>query len=375
MCEKSPTLSDLIAAEIAANGPIPFARFMELALYHPQFGYYASGMARIGRTGDFYTNVSIGPVFGRILAGQFREMAKRLGEPAKFCLVEQGANNGQLAVDVLSALLPELPLEYWIVEPSAALRSQQQEKLRPFSQCVHWAEDLPSLPEFEGVHFSNELVDALPFHLVRSTGTTWEELLVDGLAGNFRFHNAPPSADIATEIPNLPNRAAGTIAELRPVANEWLKHLAGKMRCGFVLVIDYGFPREQLLAPHRSEGTFSCYQSHRRDFRPLADPGKKDITAHVDFSALKDAAQASGFHFEGFTDQNHFLIGSSEDLLTSLDGPPDAATQKTLRALQTLLHPESMGTQFQYFLLSKDTKSVSENPLPGFRYSRNSRLD
>jgi len=140
------------------------------------------------------------------------------------------------------------------------------------------------------------------------------------------------------------------------------------MRTGWVLVVDYGFLRDQLLAPHRREGTFSCYQAHRRDARPLEEPGKKDITAHVDFTALAETARTNGFEIEGFADQHHFLVGASESLLKTLDGPPDPASQKLLRALQTLLHPESMGTQFHYLALSKGL--APHSPPSGFRYAR-----
>jgi len=367
MCAKSPSLSDLIAAEIAATGPLPFARFMDLALYHPHFGYYASGRATIGRSGDFYTNVSVGPVFGRILAGQFREMWHHLGKPAEFCLVEQGANDGQFAGDVLAAL-PDLPLQYWIVEPSAPLRERQRETLRARDGIVHWADSLDSLPAFNGVHFSNELVDAIPFHLVQSNGETWEELFVASRAGKFAFVPSSPTAEIQNDLRNFPARSAGTIAEVRPAARRWLGELSGKMRAGFVLIVDYGFPREALLAPHRREGTFSCYRAHRRDALPLLNPGEKDITAHVDFTALAQAASEAGFRVEGFTDQHHFLMGASESLLRTLDGPPDAGTQKTLRSLQSLLHPESMGTQFHYLALAKNIREGGA--LSGFRHAR-----
>ena len=365
---KSPGLNNLLAAEIVRQGPLTFARFMELALYHPEFGYYASGRAHIGREGDFYTNVSVGPVFGRVLAGQFQEMWHHLGCPAPFVVVEQGAHTGQFAADVLRALPDKFPIHYHIVEPSPVLRQQQNAALAPLGRSVHWAASLEELPEFTGVHFSNELIDALPFHLVRSTGSGWEELRVGLEHDTLTFQTTAPSSAIAAEMARLPQRPAGTMAELRPAVRDWIRSVSDRMGAGFILVVDYGFPREALLAPHRREGTFSCYRHHRRDARPLEDPGEKDITAHVDFSALADAARDSGFHVEGFADQYHFLVGASETLLRSLEGPPDAASQKTLRALQTLLHPESMGTQFHYLALAKDVPSGEK--LSGFRHSR-----
>ena len=169
---KSHGLSEIIASEIDAGGPMSFARYMELALYHPGLGYYASGRAGVGRQGDFYTNVSVGAIFGKILCDQFEEIWRRLGCPLEFPLVEQGAHDGQLAFDVLSQAEAEFrdAVRYWIVEPSSALAQRQREKLGTFEEKVRWFSGVAELPEFAGVHFSNELIDAMPFHLLVSSG-------------------------------------------------------------------------------------------------------------------------------------------------------------------------------------------------------------
>jgi SAM-dependent MidA family methyltransferase len=368
MRAKSLALNKILK-EIAAKGPLTFARFMDLALYDPSVGYYASGRARIGKRGDFFTNVSVGPVFGNILAGQVREMWLRMGRPTRLALVEQGANDGQLAVDILSSLDQEVlaATDYWIVEPFPVLRRLQEQTLRAFA-TVQWAESLERLPVFDGVHISNELVDAIPFHLLRSKGETWEELGITARHDRLVFSVGKPESLIVDQVSALPPRIKGTIAELRPAVRPWIHALARKLRSGFVLIIDYGFSREQLLAPHRTTGTFACYRAHRRDDQPLDEPGEKDITAHVDFTALAEVALDAGFRIEGYTDQHHFLVGASENLLKRLDHPPDSASKKTLRSLGTLLHPESMGTQFRYLALSK---AVDTEPLlSGFRFAR-----
>ncbi len=343
---------------------------MELALYDSDTGYYASGRARIGKQGDFFTNVSVGPVFGRILASQFREMWSRLGQPARFALVEQGANDAQLAVDILSAMAKDMlaAVDYWIIEPFPALRRLQAQALERLDARVNWVEDLSALPVFDGIHFSNELVDALPFHLIRCDGKLWEELYVSTLEDRLVFEVGNPSTGVADRLRPLPHRAAGTIAELRPSAEDWIHALAGRLNKGFVLIVDYGFPRYELLAPHRTNGTFCCHRAHRRDSRPLEEAGEKDISAHVDFTALAEAALAAGFRIEGFTDQHHYLVGASQDLLATVSNPPDHLSQKTLRALQTLVHPESMGTQFHYLALSKGVAPAPN--LTGFRFAR-----
>ena len=367
MCAKSLALNRILA-EITAKGPLTFARFMELALYDPSAGYYASGRARVGKAGDFFTNVSVGPVFGQILAAQLREMWSRM-RARRFVLVEQGANDGQLAVDILSGMdEATLPLiDYWIVEPFPILRRLQQQALKPFAATLRWAGSLDELPVFEGVHLSNELIDAFPFHLVRSKGEAWQELLVESRGGRLAFGLREPGNSISNQVSRLPPRAMGTIAELRPAASAWIEVLAGKLRAGFVLIVDFGFSREQILAPHRTEGTLACYREHRRDDRPLEDPGEKDITAHVDFTALAGSALEAGFELEGYTDQYHYLVAASQDLLKKLEGPRDSASQKTLRTLQTLLHPESMGTQFRYLALSKGVEASRK--LSGFQFA------
>lgn len=372
MCRKSPSLEALISAEIESLGPMTFARFMELALYHPAHGYYSSGQASIGKAGDFFTSVSVGPLFGQLLARQFEEMWAALGKPERFTLVEQGANDGQLALDILSTLKGDFAqaCEYCIIEPLDNLQARQREKLH--GQKVSWRRDVTDLSDFEGVHFSNELIDALPFHLLRSNGESWEESHVAMEEGRFVFLSRTPSEAVLPLLSSLPRRPAGTMAELRPAAALWMNQLSAKLRRGFILVIDYGFPREKMFARHRHEGTFSCYRDHKRDAKPLEDPGLKDITSHVDFSALAESALTAGLRIEGFADQHHFLVGASESLLRALDGAvPDAATRKTLNALRTLLHPESMGTQFHYLAFSKNLPNPSS--LSGFRHARDPR--
>ena len=369
MCAKSLALNRILG-EIATQGPLTFARFMDLALYDPVVGYYASGRAKIGKRGDFFTNFSVGAIFGEILAGQLREMWLRLGRPSQFALVEQGANDGQLALDILSASDEEMlaAIEYWIVEPFPLFRGLQEETLKTFAPKVRWAEDLDGLPIFDGVHLSNELVDALPFHLIRSTGQDWEELSVAANEDLLVFEAARPCDLLADQIRALPRRVKGTIAELRPAAGKWIHALANRLRTGFVLVIDYGFSRDLLLSAHRTEGTFACYRAHRRDARPLEEPGEKDITAHVDFTALAENARDAGLKIEGYADQHHYLVGASQEVLKHLNGPPDSASQKRLRSLQTLLHPESMGSQFHYLVLSRGVNSAQK--LSGFQFAR-----
>jgi SAM-dependent MidA family methyltransferase len=364
MSARSPSLKDRIRQEIETLGPMPFSRFMDLALYDPLEGYYTSGRAAVGRDGDFFTSVSIGPVFGAVLAGQFLEMWEALGRPPEFRLVEQGAHDGRLSSDILKALsetpLAVVPLT--IIEPASILREKQTATL---AGCdVQWVERPEDLPPFVGVHFSNELFDALPFDIVEAQGGAWHELQVHAEEAGFSFKPAP----YPIQNMDLPPRPDGYRTELRRHQRDLIETLSSRLRCGFLLAIDYGMPRAELLAPHRSGGTLACYAKHRRDESPLEDPGEKDITAHVDFTALAQDAADCGLTLEGYTDQHHFLFGASTGLLKSLDGAaPTPSTLKILRSLRTLLHPETMGTQFKSILFSKNTPPTTR--LSGFQHA------
>jgi len=168
---------------------------------------------------------------------------------------------------------------------------------------------------------------------------------------------------------DYPVRPAGYTTEIRRGGEEIFRSLAGRMTEGFVLAVDYGMSTESLLAPHRTEGTLSCYRAHRRDANPLEAPGEKDITAHVDFTSLIAAAERAGFSVAGFTDQHHFLVGAAAEMLRAMDGlPPSPESRKKLRALQTLLHPESMGTQFHVLVLGRGLDGPAM--LSGLQFAR-----
>lgn len=345
-----------------------FSRFMELALYDSIEGYYVSDRVKVGREGDFFTNVSVGPIFGEILAGQFIEMWSILGEPQEFTIVEQGANDGQLARDVIAAL-SGTPLEsaHWIiVEPLETL--QKKQSLLLAGADVSWVLTPDCLPPFCGVHFSNELFDALPFDIMEAHDGMWRELLVDSKGDDFIFS---PSQNFIIGT-TLPPRPDGFLTECRRDQKEILQGISSAMQMGFLLAIDYGMTGEDFLADHRSKGTLACYSKHHRDENPLDHPGKKDITAHVDFSALSRDAWAVGLNLRGYTDQHHFLVGAATKMLQSMDGKaPGPVTLKKLRSLKMLLHPETMGAQFKVILFSKNTPE-SKRP-SGFLHAKNPR--
>ncbi|HEY2140261.1 MAG TPA: SAM-dependent methyltransferase [Chthoniobacterales bacterium] len=360
-------LVDLIRDKIARDGPVTFAWFMDQALYQPDFGYYSSGRCQIGRRGDYFTNVSVGPLFGRLLARQFAEMWELLGRPGEFTVVEQGAHHGDFARDVLEAAKKEPDffgaLRYCLVEPFPVLEARQREALRDVPRKISWRKSVSELDPFTGVHFSNELIDAKPVRLIsRDDRQDWKERLVDQRGEGFAF----VAADIADEnltlhvkkLPRLGETHYET--EVNLAASDWIESVSRKLNRGFVLAVDYGYPRAEFYAPQRTAGTLQCRKGHRLISSPFVEIGCVDITAHVDWTSITERAEQNGLGLAGFTDQHHFLTG----LLGNL-GPQDSDR----RALQTLLHPDLLGTRFQYLALGKGT---DKRP-GGFRFARDPR--
>jgi SAM-dependent MidA family methyltransferase len=358
-------LTEFIRETIRRRGPVTFAWFMEQALYHPESGYYSSGRSEIGRRGDYFTNVSVGPLFGRLLAGQFAEMWEILGRPDDFAIVEQGAHHGDFARDVLAASREEAPeffsaLRYCVIEPFPILRQRQAETLTAFGGKVAWEKSLDDLAPFCGVHFSNELLDAMPVHLLDRSGLGWRERCVVESGDGFAFIARPIEDEtLLRQLAKLPQGISSPYeTEVNLAALEWMESVARKLTRGFVLAVDYGYARDRFYAPERTSGTLQSYAGHRRGSSPLQGVGQTDITAHVDWTSLAERAEACGLRLSGFTDQHHFITGL-------ISRQPPHETER--RALQTLLHPELLGTRFQYLALGK---SAPTTPLSGFSFAR-----
>ncbi|MGI9086208.1 MAG: class I SAM-dependent methyltransferase [Chthoniobacterales bacterium] len=365
-------LIEFIRETIAARGPVPFAWFMEQALYHPAHGYYASGRAAIGRHGDYYTSVSVGPLFGRLLAAQFAEMWQALGRPNEFTIVEQGAHEGAFARDVLKAAQRHHPeffetLHYAIVELFPVLQERQRETLASVCDKVRWHSLLAELAPFRGVHFSNELIDSLPVHLLRWNGAGWLERHVDVRGDEFVFVDLPLSEPaLAEDLRSIPAPSARSYeTEVNLRAPTWLADVSAKLSKGFILAVDYGFPRTEFYAPHRTAGTLRGFSHHQVIASPLTEVGRADITAHVQWTSLAERAEMLGLQIAGFADQHHFITGLLAGDLGAEFGPDGDA--KTRRALQTLLHPNFLGMNFQLLALSKNLES--QPTLAGFRFA------
>jgi SAM-dependent MidA family methyltransferase len=373
MGEEIPLLPILQQEIESGGGMISFRRYMELALYHPDHGYYASGRARVGKAGDFYTSVSVGRIYGRLLASVCREIWEGLDRPAEFTVVEQGANDGRMAADILGAAREARDgfasaLHYRIVEPFAVNESKQREILSEF-EGVSWHRSNTDLPEFIGIHLSNELLDAFPVDSLKWTGSEWEEECVSLKGGLPTWGTRPikdPGLAMATRPLPVPARL-GWRFEINRGIGSWLTEIASRMKRGVVLIVDYGQAGEDRFAPHRADGTLLAFRQHERFDDPLSEPGLRDITAQVDFTDLAGKAKAHDFTLLAYSDQQHFLVGAAEPWMRSLgDSAPEH--RKDLLALNTLITPAIMGSQFKVLALGRDFSP--KQPLACFRYQR-----
>lgn len=359
-------LARQLHAQINRAGPIRFAEFMQRALYDPAHGYYSRSQPQIGRHGDFFTSVSVGPFFGELLAFQFARwlegllpIGENLDWDRRFQLVEAGAHNGQLAFDLLDTLEESdrklfASLEYWIVEPSEARRATQQRMLSRFKN-VRWFESLAQIgPRVRGVFFSNELLDAMPVHVFRwnAVAQTWNEMGV-GISGEEFVWMPLPSSTMG--VPKLPNELLtvlpdGYTLELpAPATLQWWSEAGKTIASGKLMTIDYGGIFEELLLPGKNGGTLRSYSRHRIGSDVLANPGEQDITAHVNFSEIQRAGELAGLKTEVFTTQSQFLTTIARELWTRTGSWP----QQQVRQFQTLTHPEHLGRPFRVLVQSR----------------------
>jgi SAM-dependent MidA family methyltransferase len=340
----SAALGRLVAKAIdRAGGWLPFGRFMALVLYAPGLGYYASGRRTFGRMpesgSDFVTAPELSPLFGQALA---RQLAQALEASGTDEVWEFGAGSGVLAAGLMAALGDRVR-RYTIVELSASLRERQREATRSFADRMAWADELPAA--MRGVIIGNEVLDAMPVELIHFDGSAWfERGVVWGEGGPVFAWGDRPTAKrppIATAFP------AGTTTELHAQAEAFVATLGDRLELGAAFFIDYGFPDSEYYHPQRSGGTLMCHRAHRADTDPLVDIGLKDITAHVDFSALALAGQEAGLDVIGYTSQGRFLLNCGiGDLLASADLRTRADAMK-------LLNEHEMGELFKVLAFSK----------------------
>ena len=373
-----PQLQQILSERIKHSGPLSFADFMEAALYDPFHGYYASGRASIGRLGDFYTAVSSGPLFGRLLACQFAEMWEVAGAPQHWTLVEQGAAAGALSADILDHLKFFAPACYAstslrIVEPFAHFQRSQARSLCEHLSKVSWHRSVQGLPRFSGVYFSNELPDAFPVNVLQFLEGSWMELKVDNRDGGFSWLATPvDSPALQQKADLLRGPIEGQIREVCLPLNSWISELGDRMESGWGLVFDYGMTEEELGAPHRRAGTLAAYRSHKRQEQILARPGLQDLTAHVNFTHLSEAAIAASWTVFGYTDQTRFLTGLAPLYFKDKTEPMTKSEQSETLNFRTLTHPQLMGGHFKALCLGK-TPAISPR-LSGLHWAKEPSL-
>ena len=356
-------MSAKIAAEIEPTGFMSFARFMELALYAPGMGYYAAGAAKLGAHGDYVTAPELSPLFGEAIAAQTMQVMAA----GHARILELGAGTGRMAYDLLGALAQRgLSVDrYSILEVSAELRDRQRRTLerldrRDFAR-VEWLDELPQ--RFSGMLIGNEVLDAVPVHLLRAEGGSTRELGVGLDAGAFVWRTQPPAGELAgiAAALDLPD---GYTTEVHLGACALVRTLAERLEAGVALFIDYGFPRREYYHPDRRQGTLMCHYRHRAHGDPLVLVGLQDITAHLDFTAIAQAARSGGLDLLGYTSQAQFLINCGiVERLQAID-PANAAVYAPAAArVQQLLSPAEMGELFKAIAFGRGMA----RPLLGFR--------
>jgi SAM-dependent MidA family methyltransferase len=349
-----------IAEWVGERGPLTVAAFMDLALYHPELGYYARAPQRSGRAGDFFTSVDVGPLFGELLEVQLAEMFRIL-QPTTFDLVEAGAGNGRLSADILRAARGRDPdlyaaLRLHLVEASARARDEQRAVLGDFAERLHSAQ--ASMPDsFEGALVANELLDAMPVHQVvmREDGLREVYVARDARTGALRTVEGPPSTpELQAYLDRLGLMLEpGWRAEIGLAAIEWLRDAARRLRRGFMLIVDYGHPARELYSLSHAQGTLTTFSGHRSAGPEsaaaappwLQNPGGQDITAHVDFTSVRAAAEAEGLTTLGFLDQTYFLLG----LLPSISN-----LKPEISNLKTLVMPGGLGSTQKVLILGRN---------------------
>lgn len=370
----SEQLIALIADEIAAaGGQISFARYMELTLFAPGLGYYSAGAQKFGEQGDFVTAPEISPLFSRALAHQIAEVLTTFDSAGN--VLEVGGGSGVMAADMLAELdtLNTLPAQYFILELSADLQTRQREtlaaKVPHLLERVRWLNELPATG-FRGVVVANELLDALPVHcFVKDDSVKTEERVrercVSFVDGRFQWTTnetgeLPLPAHLSELVAALPT---GYESEINLAATGWVQSIAALLETGVVLLIDYGYAATEYYHSRRNAGTLMCHYRHRAHDDPFVYPGLQDITAHVDFTAIAEAAVAAGLDVRGYNSQGSFLLGCG---ITELAQPFENMTeqQQILQAQQvrTLTLPAEMGERFKVIALARDY----DEPLRGF---------
>lgn len=373
----SSALQQLIIDDIHQHqGWIPFSRYMELALYAPDLGYYSGGATKLGKDGDFTTAPEMSPLFGATLA----RLASQLFSQTAAEVMEFGAGTGKLALDFLSECqLSGIAIErYFIVELSGELRARQEELLKDFSQ-VQWLQKMPD--SFSGIVLGNEVLDAMPVDLVIKTAEGWREVGVAAVdedsAPRLIFREQPQacSPDKIAQIPYADELPVGYLTEVHAIASGFMHSLAAMLltscKPAAAILIDYGFPAAEYYHPQRQQGSLMCHYRHHAHPDPFYLPGLQDITAHVDFTAMARAGLAAGLDLLNYTSQAGFLTAAGiADVLARTSPEQIMVYLPQANALQKLVSPAEMGELFKVLVMGHGV----ELPKNLLRLDRSHRL-
>ncbi|UCH90591.1 MAG: SAM-dependent methyltransferase [Nitrospirota bacterium] len=379
----NPELIKKIVLEISQAGPLSFARFMELALYDPSYGYYMtqavaqdqSSRERIGWQGDFYTAPELSPILAKTFVRQILEIDVQLGRPDPFTFVEMGGGNGTFARDFLQQCQRIAPdfldrLHYAIVERSPNLQSLQQSCIREAmdnwgEEQLTWVATVEQLgvDSVMGVMFSNELVDAFPVHRVRFHNHHLQEIFIDYVEGKFVERLGPLSSPKLAEYVHRHGVVLkeDQTSELHLAAEQWMAQVAHVLHQGMLVTVDYGHTGSDYYATDRKDGTLVCYHQHTASSNPYTRVGEQDMTAHVNFSALAKAGKECGVLPIGFTTLANWLMGLGVEEM--VEGQEQES--QDVQALTHLLRPHGMGTTFKVLV---QCKGIEPMPLQGLRY-------
>jgi SAM-dependent MidA family methyltransferase len=368
-------LVKVILDRIHRRGQIPFVEFMDLALYHPQHGYYHSPRQKIGPEGDYYTSPNVHPIFGHLIARQLHQMWEILDHSSPFIITEMGAGKGLLCSDILQYCQSHLPdfyknLLYLLAEQSPSFVKEQQSFLAKFFTAgkVAWIPPdvlLRGEKPFTGCLLSNELVDSFPVHLVYQGQEELQEIFVTHDGKTFQETMGSPSTPLLQDYFHAYAcpLEEGQRAEANLKALEWIEGVSQTLQRGFVLTIDYGYEAEELYHPARRQGTLLCYFRHTTSTNPYERIGYQDMTTHVNFSALRRRGEMVGLRPMGCPEQYKFLaaLGLLDDLENGEKNSPRPSSPEFLKnklAMKSFLVPGGMGTLFKVFIQSKGLAEV-----------------
>ena len=367
----SEQLLKLIKTECAdSGGSISFRRYMELALYEPEFGYYSAGLQKFGESGDFITAPEISPMFSQCLARQCAQVFPLLESPM---VLEVGAGSGVMAAEVLLELerLALLPEKYLIIEISTYLRQKQKETIQERAphllEKVQWLDGFPE-EKIQAVVLANEVLDAMPVESFQTTENGLKQLYVEVVDDGISAIYKDAQSEICDAIAKIQQRAEITLesqyqSEFNPMIDGWIKSLSDCLDKGIILLIDYGYPVAEYYHPQREMGTLICHYQHRAHADPFWWPGLQDITAFVDFSAVAYAALDADLEVRGYTTQAAFLMSSGLADLHQAAVTDEIITQINLsQQIKTLTLPSEMGERFKVIALAKEV----DEPLIGF---------